>query len=167
MAPLGKDGADRSLFTKEERPWTVVSQRFDADRRPFDTRNPRLTSRHGNRLIVGGQTNLTEITSRGDDPTDGLLPVPSNVPCFVWPKIIDKRTKWQLCEARLWTHYLLEVLFQPRHQLDEIAGPVAGVELEDQDAVPGVLAGAGRSRKRKKITCLRLCRRLLRRHHRM
>ena len=34
------------------------------------------------------------------------------------------------------------MLFQPRQQLDEIAGSVAVVELVLEDAVPGVLAGA-------------------------
>ena len=38
---------------------------------------------------------------------------------------------------------LFQMLLQPRHQLDEIAGLVAAVQLEFQDAVPGILAGAG------------------------
>jgi len=37
----------------------------------------------------------------------------------------------------------LEVLLQPRHQLDQVAGAVAGVELPDQDVVPGVLHRPG------------------------
>ena len=38
------------------------------------------------------------------------------------------------------------MLIQPRHDLDEIAGPRAVIELRGQDAVPAVAAGAGRSR---------------------
>ena len=39
-----------------------------------------------------------------------------------------------------------QVLVEPRHQLDEVAGPVAVIELVHQDFVPGVAAGAGRAR---------------------
>src|ERR1700733_11453406 len=42
-------------------------------------------------------------------------------------------------------------LLQPRHQLDEIARAEAVVELVDEDAVPGVAAGAGRARQREEI----------------
>ena len=45
----------------------------------------------------------------------------------------------------------LEVFLEPRHQLDEIARPVADVELVDQDFVPSVLAGAGRARQREEV----------------
>ena len=38
-----------------------------------------------------------------------------------------------------------QVLVEPRHQLDEIAGPIAVVELVHEDFVPGVAAGAGRA----------------------
>ena len=34
-----------------------------------------------------------------------------------------------------------QVLHQPRHDLDVVAGPVPGVELRRQDPVPGVPAG--------------------------
>src|SRR5688572_25599810 len=43
------------------------------------------------------------------------------------------------------------MLLQTRHQLDEVAGPEAVVELMDEDVVPGVLAGAWRSRQREQI----------------
>src|SRR5580704_17143732 len=39
-----------------------------------------------------------------------------------------------------------QVLVEPRHDLDEVARPVAIIELVQQDLVPGVLAGAGRAR---------------------
>src|SRR5262249_52702270 len=38
-----------------------------------------------------------------------------------------------------------QVIVKPRHDLDEIAGPVAVVELMHQDLVPGVAAGTGRA----------------------
>src|SRR5205823_14115820 len=38
------------------------------------------------------------------------------------------------------------VLAQPRDQLGEVAGPVADVELVDQDVVPAVAASTGRAR---------------------
>src|SRR5580693_4516227 len=37
------------------------------------------------------------------------------------------------------------MLVQPRHDLDEIAGPRAVIELARQNAVPAVAAGAGRT----------------------
>ena len=37
------------------------------------------------------------------------------------------------------------VFAQPRHQFDEIAGHVTVVKLVAQDAIPAVLAGAGRA----------------------
>src|SRR5216110_1553044 len=40
---------------------------------------------------------------------------------------------------------------QARHQLGEIAGPEADVELLAQDVVPAVLAGAGRARQREDV----------------
>ena len=43
----------------------------------------------------------------------------------------------------------LLALRQPRHDLDEGAGAVAVVQLEFEDAFPGVLAGARRARQRK------------------
>ena len=39
-----------------------------------------------------------------------------------------------------------QMLVEPRHDLDEIAGPVAVIELVHEDLVPGVAAGAGRAR---------------------
>lgn len=36
-----------------------------------------------------------------------------------------------------------QVFLQPRHQFDEVAGPVPAVELVAQDVVPRILAGAG------------------------
>src|SRR5579872_465141 len=44
-----------------------------------------------------------------------------------------------------------QVLVEPRHDLDEIAGPVAVVELVHENFVPGVLAGAGRTRQAENI----------------
>ena len=38
------------------------------------------------------------------------------------------------------------MLVEPRHDLDEIAGTRAVIELGGEDAVPGVAAGARRSR---------------------
>src|SRR5438067_5653334 len=46
----------------------------------------------------------------------------------------------------------LQVLLQPRHQFDEIAGAEAVVELVNEDAFPGVAAGARRARQRKEIS---------------
>src|SRR5690349_14708921 len=43
------------------------------------------------------------------------------------------------------------VLLQPRHQLDEVAGAEAVVELVDQDVLPCVAAGARRSRQCEQI----------------
>src|SRR5436309_8035161 len=45
--------------------------------------------------------------------------------------------------ARLLRLHMLE---QARHELDEVAGAEAAVELPAQNVVPGVLAGAGRAR---------------------
>src|ERR1700722_10205885 len=42
-------------------------------------------------------------------------------------------------------------LLQPRHQLDEVARAEAVVELMDEDAVPGVAAGAGRAGQREQV----------------
>src|SRR5579863_3549048 len=39
----------------------------------------------------------------------------------------------------------LKMLLQPRHELDEVARPVAVVELMDEDSLPAVAAGAGRA----------------------
>src|SRR5881227_3173362 len=39
-----------------------------------------------------------------------------------------------------------QVLVEPRHDLDEIAGPIAVVELLRENTVPAVAAGARRSR---------------------
>src|SRR5271169_521724 len=46
---------------------------------------------------------------------------------------------------------LLQVLLQARHQLDEVARAKAVVELMDEDALPGVAAGAGRAGQSKQI----------------
>src|SRR6516162_2262034 len=46
----------------------------------------------------------------------------------------------------------LEMLLQPRHQLDEVARAEAVVELVHEDALPGVAAGAGRSRQREEVS---------------
>ena len=52
---------------------------------------------------------------------------------------------------RLPPHAAFRVLLQPRHQLDQVAGPVPGIELEQQDVVPGILAGAGAARQGEQI----------------
>src|ERR1700730_9261551 len=44
-----------------------------------------------------------------------------------------------------------QMLLQAGHQLDEVAGAKAVVELVDQNALPGVAAGAGRSGQGKQI----------------
>src|SRR5438094_2641542 len=43
------------------------------------------------------------------------------------------------------------MLLQPGHQLDEVAGAEAVVELVDKNALPSVAAGAGRSRQGEQI----------------
>src|SRR6266699_5312448 len=43
------------------------------------------------------------------------------------------------------------MLLQARHQLDEVAGAEAIVELVDEDPLPGVAAGAGRAGQREQI----------------
>src|SRR3546814_16849126 len=45
----------------------------------------------------------------------------------------------------------LEVFLQARHELDEVARPMAGVELELQDVLPAVLAGRGRPGQREEV----------------
>src|SRR3981189_277785 len=45
-----------------------------------------------------------------------------------------------------------QMFIQPRHDLDEIAGPRAVVELGAKDAVPAVAAGAGRTRQAEDIS---------------
>src|SRR5271166_3570919 len=45
----------------------------------------------------------------------------------------------------------LQMRLQPRHQLDEVAGAEAVVELVHQDPLPGVAAGAGRARQGEEI----------------
>src|ERR1700734_1475632 len=37
------------------------------------------------------------------------------------------------------------MLIEPRHDLDEVTGSIAVIELMDQNLVPGVTAGAGRA----------------------
>ena len=49
----------------------------------------------------------------------------------------------------------LQVLLQPRHQLDEIARPKPVVELVHEDAFPGVAAGARRARQGEQIGAAR------------
>src|SRR6516162_11611327 len=46
---------------------------------------------------------------------------------------------------------LLQMLLQPRHQLDEVARAEAVVELVDEDALPGIAAGARRPRQGEQI----------------
>ena len=46
----------------------------------------------------------------------------------------------------------LEMLLQPGHQLDKVAGAEAVVELVHEDALPGVAAGAGRARQGEEIS---------------
>src|SRR5579864_7390335 len=43
------------------------------------------------------------------------------------------------------------MLLEARHELDQIAGAVAIVELMPDDVLPAVAAGAGRARKREEI----------------
>ena len=43
------------------------------------------------------------------------------------------------------------MLLQPRHDLDQIAGAVANIELEFQNPIPAVAARSGRSRKAEDI----------------
>ena len=45
------------------------------------------------------------------------------------------------------------MLVQARHDLDEIAGPVAVVELVHQDIVPAVAAGAGGAWQAENVSC--------------
>src|SRR4051812_46502801 len=47
------------------------------------------------------------------------------------------------------------MLVQPRHDLDEIAGTGAVVELGFEDAVPAVAAGTGRTWKAEDVGCAR------------
>lgn len=44
-----------------------------------------------------------------------------------------------------------KMLFQPRHQFDQIAGPVPAVELIAQNIIPAILAGSGRSGQGKQV----------------
>src|SRR3954453_6577896 len=53
---------------------------------------------------------------------------------------------------RLWP---AQMLVQPRHDLDEIAGARAVVELGFEDAVPAVAAGAGRTWEAEDVGCAR------------
>src|ERR1700685_2095597 len=58
-------------------------------------------------------------------------------------------TRWlNRSPARLWP---AQMLAEPRHDLDEIARPVAVIELVHQNLVPGVLAGARRARQAKDV----------------
>ena len=50
-----------------------------------------------------------------------------------------------LRRSRRWAGRGRLTLHQPRHDLDEIAGPVADVELPFEDAVPAILHRAGRA----------------------
>lgn len=44
-----------------------------------------------------------------------------------------------------------KMFFQPRHQFDQIAGPVPAVELIAQNIIPAILAGAGRTGQSKQV----------------
>ncbi len=48
-----------------------------------------------------------------------------------------------------------QMLQQAGHQFDQIARPVAAVELPAENVVPGVTAGAGRAGKREQIGAMR------------
>src|SRR6266700_6147401 len=48
-----------------------------------------------------------------------------------------------------------QMLVEPRHDLDEVAGARAVIELGGEDAVPGVAAGARRSRQAEDEGCTR------------
>lgn len=48
-----------------------------------------------------------------------------------------------------------KMLFQPRHQFDQIAGPVPAVELIAKDIIPAVLAGPGGTGQGKQISPVR------------
>src|ERR1700740_3489452 len=50
--------------------------------------------------------------------------------------------------------HLAAVFFQPRHDLDEVAGSVAVIELPLENAVPGVPAAARRPRQAKNVGAL-------------
>jgi len=52
---------------------------------------------------------------------------------------------------RLRRSFAPQVFVQPGHDLDKVAGPVAIVELEGQDLVPGIAAGRGAARQGKEI----------------
>src|SRR3974390_2924749 len=45
-----------------------------------------------------------------------------------------------------------QVLVEPGHDLDEVAGAIAIIELVPQDLVPGVAAGARRARKAEDVS---------------
>src|SRR5215472_17486996 len=47
-----------------------------------------------------------------------------------------------------------QMFVKSRHDLDEVAGPVAVVELVHQDFVPGIAAGAGGARQAKNVSAV-------------
>src|SRR5262249_48790327 len=55
----------------------------------------------------------------------------------------DAGARLRVLRRRAFCLRTAQVLVKPRHDLDEIAGPVAVVELMHEDVVPGILAGAG------------------------
>src|SRR5208282_2461363 len=71
----------------------------------------------------------------------GALRAPRNDKCF--PDVVNFRTR-TLARA-------LEVLGQAGHQLDEVAGAIARVELPAQDLVPAVAHRARRAGEREEV----------------
>src|SRR5262249_50368806 len=69
---------------------------------------------------------------------------PTEVRLLVLSDLTRRAHEQERCGASLRFGFLL--LLQPRHDLDEGARAVAIVQLILKDAIPGILAGAGRSR---------------------
>src|SRR5262249_12627690 len=73
----------------------------------------------------------------------------------IWANLIASRSsdraKRENSRGRALGLGTAQVLVEPWHDLDEVARPVTVVELMHQDLVPGVLAGAGRTRQAEDI----------------
>src|SRR3954452_11012263 len=67
-------------------------------------------------------------------------------PHGVWVPALRRDDVYRILRRRALGLRPAQMLVQPRHDLDEIAGPRAVIELVRQDAVPAVAAGGRRAR---------------------
>ena len=106
----------------------------------------------------GGFRNVMTPIANNPNRTAAIGKAMTRMPTFIWPMTSSVSGAAQTVKGAQSTRGFL-VLFQPRHDLDEVAGLVADVELPFQDAVPAVLHRAGRAGQGEEIGAVRRRRR--------